>query len=80
MTGSQPQMIVVIPSLLSFGMMLLAWFDMVPRSSWYSTLSATFTPPFSVICLATWTESWYQEFSGAMVATLRFWLARSPPA
>src|SRR3954451_15983024 len=80
MIGPHPQKIVVMPSLLSLGMMLLAWFDMVSRFSWYSTLSAILKPASSDIFLATWTDSWYQEFSGAMVTILRGWLARLPPA
>src|SRR3954447_7634869 len=42
--------------------------------------SLTGMPPSSVIFLATWTDSWYQEFSGASVAMTRGLLAKLPPA
>ena len=69
-----------MPSLFSLGIRLLAWFDIVPRSSWYWMLSATLTPAFSTSPFAICTDSWYQEFSGAIVASLRGLSLISPPA
>ena len=70
----------VTPWFFSFGMMLLAWLDMVDRSSWYFTLRPGSLPASSVMRRALLTDSWYQEFSGAMVANLRGLPARLPPA
>src|SRR4051812_32897881 len=80
MIGSQPQRIVVTPSLFIFGMRLAAWFDIVSRFSWYWMFGPVGPPASCTILRATWTDSWYQEFSGAIDAILRGLLARSPPA
>src|SRR3954452_17674048 len=71
MIGSHPQRIVVTPWAFILGMRFWAWLDIVPRSSWYSTFGPSGQPYFLAVCLATWTDSWYQEFSGAKVAMLR---------
>src|SRR3954462_3157523 len=80
MIGSQPHKIVGTPWLCICAIKLAAWFDIVPRSSWYCTLTPGSQPAALCVSRATCTDSWYQEFSGANEANLRGRPLRLPPA
>ena len=57
-TGSHPQTTVVMPALFSLAMMLVAWFDIEPRSSLYLMRSAGGWPPCREIAAPASAHSW----------------------
>ena len=69
--GSQPHTTVVTPAFFSFASFSPAWIDIWLTSRRYFSFSTGCTPAELRMRTPAATHSWYQEFSGAMMPTLR---------